>query len=237
MDAYVAEINPSGSALLFSSYLGGSNADSGRRIAVDGSRNIYVVGTTSSTNFPVSDRAFQRGLGGTQSIFVAKLVPPPPSTPTPTETATIRPSPTGTSAPTATSTTVPTATETPIASATATKTAVPPPTFTPTPIPPPSKPDIFLKASRVNGGGGKLTITVLTSPETDVRITVMVKSGKKTLFKVTASGHTDSQGKLKKTITIRFNPSKNTKAGVTVQATNPGGSAVTTTRVTITPHH
>jgi hypothetical protein len=51
-DAFVVEFNPSGSTVVFSSYLGGTDADYAKGITLDGAGNIYVTGTTSSTNFP-----------------------------------------------------------------------------------------------------------------------------------------------------------------------------------------
>ena len=73
-DAFVTKLNPSGNALAYSTYLGGSNRDSGVRIAVDSSGNVYFTGDTSSTNFPIAN-AFQRSLGGNEDAFVAKLNP------------------------------------------------------------------------------------------------------------------------------------------------------------------
>jgi N-acetylneuraminic acid mutarotase len=83
---FVTELNQSGSALVYSTYLGGSNgSDSAAAVAVDGSGNAYVVGAASSTNFPVTTGAYQAvnniydsngygNLGGTNA-FVAKLNP------------------------------------------------------------------------------------------------------------------------------------------------------------------
>ena len=51
-DAFVTKFNAAGSALTFSTYLGGSGADSGFALAVDSAGNIYVAGITTSTNFP-----------------------------------------------------------------------------------------------------------------------------------------------------------------------------------------
>jgi len=71
-DAFVAKVNPSGSALVYSTYLGGSAADTGQGIAVDGSGNAYVTGYTSSLNFPVA-KAAQPSSGGGVDAFVTEL--------------------------------------------------------------------------------------------------------------------------------------------------------------------
>ena len=57
-DAYVARFNPNATALEYYTYLGGSNQDIGQGIAVDSAYSAYVVGQTTSTNFP-STNAFQ----------------------------------------------------------------------------------------------------------------------------------------------------------------------------------
>lgn len=54
-NAFVSEIGPGGSSLLFSSYLGGQNIDVGEGIAVDASGYIYISGFTSSPNFPATN--------------------------------------------------------------------------------------------------------------------------------------------------------------------------------------
>jgi hypothetical protein len=72
-DVYVTKIDASGSALIYSTYLGGSLHDQGTGIALDASRNAYVVGTTLSTDFPVTPGAFQAARGGFFDGFVAKL--------------------------------------------------------------------------------------------------------------------------------------------------------------------
>jgi beta-propeller repeat-containing protein/hemolysin type calcium-binding protein len=73
-DAYVSKLNPTGTALVYSTYLGGSNYDFGVGIAADAAGNAYVTGGTSSTDFPVPG-AFDTTLGGTSDAFVAKLNP------------------------------------------------------------------------------------------------------------------------------------------------------------------
>jgi hypothetical protein len=72
VNAFVAELNPTGSALVYSTYLGGSGEDSGRGIAVDSSGNAYVAGSTTSINFPTAD-PLQASLAGPVNAFVAKL--------------------------------------------------------------------------------------------------------------------------------------------------------------------
>ncbi|HEV7859427.1 MAG TPA: SBBP repeat-containing protein [Pyrinomonadaceae bacterium] len=54
-DAFVTKINAAGSALLFSTYLGGSREDYARGIALDASGNAYVTGLTASDDFPVAN--------------------------------------------------------------------------------------------------------------------------------------------------------------------------------------
>jgi hypothetical protein len=76
-DAFVTKLNPTGTALLYSSYLGGSETDVGNGIAVDSTGNAYVTGFTYSTNFPTTTGAFQTvnpgPAGGKADAFVTKL--------------------------------------------------------------------------------------------------------------------------------------------------------------------
>jgi hypothetical protein len=74
-DAYVAEINPTGSALVFSTYLGGTAADVAYALVLDASANIYVVGYSQSTDFPVTAGAYQTTTGANSAGFVTKLNP------------------------------------------------------------------------------------------------------------------------------------------------------------------
>jgi hypothetical protein len=74
-DAFVTKLNPTGSALLYSTYLGGSAGEEGVGIAIDASANAYVTGQTFSTNFPTTLGAFQAASGGGNDAFVTKLNP------------------------------------------------------------------------------------------------------------------------------------------------------------------
>ncbi|MGC1170498.1 MAG: SBBP repeat-containing protein, partial [Candidatus Acidiferrales bacterium] len=69
-DAFVAKINPSGSALVYSTYLGGNNYEYGYGIAVDAFGNAYVMGYTQSSNFPTTAGAFE---GNCCGAFVTKI--------------------------------------------------------------------------------------------------------------------------------------------------------------------
>jgi hypothetical protein len=71
-DAFVAKLNASGTALVYSTYLGGSDFDNGTGLAVDASGSTYVVGNTLSTNFPTVNPG-QQALDGLIDAFVAKL--------------------------------------------------------------------------------------------------------------------------------------------------------------------
>ena len=74
-DSFVTKVNTSGSALVYSTYLGGSGADQGSGIGVDSSGDAVVGGFTSSGNFPVL-QAFQGTMTGTQypnDAFVTKF--------------------------------------------------------------------------------------------------------------------------------------------------------------------
>ena len=74
-DAFVTKLNPTGTALVYSTYLGGSADDGGIAIAVDTAGNAYVTGGTDSINFPTAN-AFQRtksGKAGIDDAFVTKL--------------------------------------------------------------------------------------------------------------------------------------------------------------------
>jgi hypothetical protein len=74
-DACVVKLNPSGSGLVFATYLGGSGRDGGDGIAVDATGNAYVSGTTDSSNFPTTVGAFQASNAGSQDVYVTKVNP------------------------------------------------------------------------------------------------------------------------------------------------------------------
>jgi hypothetical protein len=71
-DAFVTKLDTSGTALVYSTYLGGRSGDGATGIAVDGSGRAHVTGSTSSADFPVED-AVQSTLHGGTDAFVATL--------------------------------------------------------------------------------------------------------------------------------------------------------------------
>ena len=74
IDGFLAKMTADGSALEYSSYLGGSEADNAVGIGLDPSGNVYVAGSTRSPDSPVTFGAFQTTVGGGKDVFVAKIV-------------------------------------------------------------------------------------------------------------------------------------------------------------------
>jgi hypothetical protein len=85
-DVFVTKLNSTGSSVVYSTYLGGSNDDLGTGIAVDSSGSAYVTGYTRSSNFPTTPGSLRAALGGGTcgqspstfpcgDAFIAKLSP------------------------------------------------------------------------------------------------------------------------------------------------------------------
>jgi uncharacterized repeat protein (TIGR01451 family) len=70
-DAFVTKLNPTGTAIIYSTYLGGTFSEQANGVALDPTGNAYVVGTTSSTNFPTASPL--QPLRGSGDAFVTKL--------------------------------------------------------------------------------------------------------------------------------------------------------------------
>ncbi|MCI0724197.1 MAG: SBBP repeat-containing protein [Acidobacteria bacterium] len=73
-DGFVARLNATGNALVYSTYLGGSGSDLAFAIALDGQSNVYVAGSTASTSFPTVN-PYQATLGALRDAFVTKFNP------------------------------------------------------------------------------------------------------------------------------------------------------------------
>jgi Calx-beta domain-containing protein/beta-propeller repeat-containing protein/OmpA family protein len=72
-DAFVAKLNPAGTAFEYVTYLGGTGIEEAHRLRVDAAGNAYLAGETFSANFPVTAGAAQTTFGGIDDVFVAKL--------------------------------------------------------------------------------------------------------------------------------------------------------------------
>ena len=71
-DLYVVKLDPSGSSLVYATYIGGSDGEAGYGIAVDALGQAHVVGRTRSTDFPLMN-PFQTIHGGEQDGFALAL--------------------------------------------------------------------------------------------------------------------------------------------------------------------
>ena len=72
---FVTKLTPAGNALVYSTYVGGSNNDFGSGIAVDGAGSAYVTGYTGSNDFPTQSPYQAEHQGGDYDAFVTKLTP------------------------------------------------------------------------------------------------------------------------------------------------------------------
>ena len=73
--AFVTSLNPAGNALVYSTYIRGSGTDIAQGLAVDVKNKAYVIGTTTSTDLPTTDEAFQKSSLSTNQFFVAMIDP------------------------------------------------------------------------------------------------------------------------------------------------------------------
>jgi uncharacterized repeat protein (TIGR03803 family) len=74
-NAFITALNSTGSALIYSTYLGGSYDDEAYGIALDAAGNAYVTGDAASSDFPVTAGAFLTAFPGVSTTFVTKLNP------------------------------------------------------------------------------------------------------------------------------------------------------------------
>lgn len=73
-DAFLVKLNPDGNALVYSTYVGGSDDDEANQIALDPAGNVYITGDTSSADFPLKN-ALQPKIGGKADAYVTKINP------------------------------------------------------------------------------------------------------------------------------------------------------------------
>jgi hypothetical protein len=74
-DVFVTKFNPAGTGVLFSTYLGGTGVDTPAQIHLDAAGDIFLVGSTTSNNFPTTSGAFQQNFGGIQDAFLTEMKP------------------------------------------------------------------------------------------------------------------------------------------------------------------
>ncbi|MGI8549536.1 MAG: SBBP repeat-containing protein [Dehalococcoidia bacterium] len=74
-NAFITKLNTAGTAIVYSTFLGGSNGDSANAIAVDGSGEAFIAGSTRSTDFPTTSTAYQSTLKSSNigNAFMAEL--------------------------------------------------------------------------------------------------------------------------------------------------------------------
>ncbi|MCX7640313.1 MAG: SBBP repeat-containing protein [Pyrinomonadaceae bacterium] len=73
VDAFLTKLNPSGSGLIYSTFLGGDASELGKKVIVDSSGNAYLSGYTTSSNFPTTTGAFDNSFNGDRDVFVSKF--------------------------------------------------------------------------------------------------------------------------------------------------------------------
>lgn len=74
-ELYVSKLDPTGQALVYSTYLGGTGIDRGGSIVVDNDGNLHITGSTTSTDFPVANAYQSTYGGGASDAFLTKLSP------------------------------------------------------------------------------------------------------------------------------------------------------------------
>jgi len=73
LDAYFLKLNSAGDTILYSSYIGGSADDRAYGLALDAAGNVYITGSTGSTNFPTVNPLQRTNGGGQNDVFVMKI--------------------------------------------------------------------------------------------------------------------------------------------------------------------
>ncbi len=72
-DGFLARLSPNGDLMVYSTYFGGAQDDTLLDMALDATGNVYLAGSTTSSNFPVSSSAIQTAYRGNTDGFVAKI--------------------------------------------------------------------------------------------------------------------------------------------------------------------
>ncbi|MCX7834436.1 MAG: hypothetical protein N2450_00005, partial [bacterium] len=72
-DVFITRLNSTGSALIYSTFLGGGDYDEGRAITSDGSGGCIITGSTNSSNFPTTPGAYDQSQNGSDDVFITRL--------------------------------------------------------------------------------------------------------------------------------------------------------------------
>jgi hypothetical protein len=72
-DIYITKINISGSALIYSTFIGGNSVDDVTKISIDKSCNIYITGYTKSVEYPITENVIKTSFSGSKDAFATKL--------------------------------------------------------------------------------------------------------------------------------------------------------------------
>jgi len=73
-DTFISKLNSTGSALVYSTFIGGSSAEDGNSITIDADGNAYITGQTNSNNYPTTQGAYKTAYnGGNADTFISKL--------------------------------------------------------------------------------------------------------------------------------------------------------------------
>ncbi|MGY5875920.1 MAG: SBBP repeat-containing protein [Candidatus Thorarchaeota archaeon] len=73
-DAFITVLSSDGQSIIGSTYLGGTYAEKGEGVTVSPNGEIFICGTTSSEDFPISDNAYQTELAGSADIFITQIL-------------------------------------------------------------------------------------------------------------------------------------------------------------------
>ncbi len=74
-DVFIAEFNPAGTGLIFSTFLGGTGNDTPAEILLSSFGNLFIVGSTTSNNFPITSGVLQQNYAGNQDAFLTEMKP------------------------------------------------------------------------------------------------------------------------------------------------------------------
>lgn len=72
-DAFVTRLNSTGTAVTYSSFLGGNDVDEAHTVTVGLDGSLFLAGTTRSADFPVTPGAYRTTINGDYDVFIVKM--------------------------------------------------------------------------------------------------------------------------------------------------------------------